>query len=436
MQAPLSPRTAIQTFLSALREPTRLTVAVSGGSDSTGLLFLIGDALECAPAGTSVTAVTVDHRLRPESAAEAEAVGALCRELGIAHRTVAWTGEKPTHGLPAAAREARYGLLADAATAAGSHIVLTGHTYDDQRETVAMRAQRSASADDIGLMGMSALTLYDRRVWIARPLLDCRRADIRDELIRAHIGWIDDPSNEDPRFERVRTRLALREAGDDAEPGLSLDHRRQLAISAADLIGRHAQAWGNAVVLLEPAALAAPPETLRRALEALLMILGGRRHAPGRDPVDRVMAFLDRGEPGKLTVGRCLLVRRSEGLYLMREKRGILPLSLPPQASDIWDGRFRVTNGTGREIVVRAAGQASQPPALDALPPSIARHAARILPEFVAAMEPEPDESLIASIGCELVLGGYDRFLAEPDRPLADAVATLFGRARYLTPPV
>lgn len=436
MQASLSPKIAIETFLSALREPARLTVAVSGGSDSTGLLFLVVDALGSAPAGTSVNAVTVDHRLRPESTDEAKAVGALCRKLGIPHRTVDWVGEKPTHGLPAAAREARYQLLADAAIATGSHIVLTGHTRDDQRETVAMRAQRSVSADDIGLTGMSALTLYDRRVWIVRPLLDCRRADIRDELIHAGIGWIDDPSNEDPRFERVRTRLALRDADEETNVALSSEHRRQLAISAANLIGRYAKAWGNAVAMLEPTALAAPPATLRRALEALFMVLGGRRHAPGRESLDRVMAFLDKGENGKLTVGRCLLIRRSEGLYLMRENRGILPLSVGPKADGIWDGRFHIVNGTGQEITVRAAEQSSQPPALDALPASIARHAARILPEFVAVTEPEPDESLIASIGCELVLGGYDRFLAEPDRPLADAVATLFGRTPYLTPPV
>lgn len=436
MQAPLSPRLAIKTFLSALRGPIRLTVAVSGGSDSTGLLFLLRNALSSAPAGTSITAVTVDHRLRPASAAEAEAVAALCRKLGIPHQTVAWTGEKPAQGLLAAAREARYTLLADAAAATGSDLILTGHTRDDQRETVAMRARRSTSTDDIGLTGMSPLMLYDRRVWIARPLLECQRADIRDELVGAGIDWIDDPSNEDPRFERVRTRFALRDTDEHTETIRSSYHRRELAIAAADLIGTSAKAWGDAVVMLEPAALASQPEALRRALETLLMILGGRRHAPGREAVDRAMAFLERRQNGKLTVGRCLLVLRNEGLYLMRERRGILPLLLPPHTSDIWDGRFRIVNESDQTIIVRANGSGSPTASFDTLPPSIARHAARILPEFVAATEPEPGESLNASIGCELVLGGYDRFLPEPDRPLADAAATLFGRARYLTPPV
>lgn len=436
MQAPLSPRLALTNFLSALRGPTCLTVAVSGGSDSTGLLFLLHDALSSAPAGTSVTAVTVDHRLRAESAAEAETVAALCRKLGISHQTVAWTGDKPAHGLLAAAREARYGLLADAAAATGSDLVLTGHTLDDQRETIAMRARRSTSMGDIGLSGMSPLTLYDQRIWIARPLLDCTRADIRHELVRAGIGWIDDPSNEDLRFERVRTRFALRDTGDETDTPLSADHRRALAISAAGLIDTCAKAWGNSVVMLEPPALACPPETLRRALETLLMILGGRRHGPGREALDRTMAFVERRQNGKLTVGRCILIHRNEGLYLMREKRGILPLSLPARTSDIWDGRFRIINETDRAIVVRASESGPPAAAFDTLPPALARHAAGILPEFVPEMEPEPGERLIGSIGCELVLGGYDRFLPEPDRPLADAAATLLGRARYLTPPV
>src|SRR5690606_11149287 len=113
-----------------------------------------------------------------------------------------------------ASREARYALRAQAAADFGTDCILTGHTMDDQAETVAMRAQRGAGA---GLAGMARATLFDERVWIVRPLLDVRRQELRAYLQTHDVRWIDDPSNQNRAYERVRIRATL--SDDEIETG-------------------------------------------------------------------------------------------------------------------------------------------------------------------------------------------------------------------------
>src|SRR5690606_34407665 len=138
-----------------------------------------------------------DHGLRAESAAEALAVAALCRRLGVRHRIARWEGEKPATGLAAAARMARYGLLSGIAAAEGATVLLTGHTADDQAETILMREARATHGP--GAAGMAEATLFAGSTWIVRPLLGMSRNELRDLLIRRGETWAEDPTNIDQR---------------------------------------------------------------------------------------------------------------------------------------------------------------------------------------------------------------------------------------------
>ena len=134
-----------------------LVLAVSGGPDSVALMWLAARWRRALARGPRLVAVTVDHGLRTEAAREAREVKRLARSLDVPHRTLRWTGAKPKTGLPAAAREARYRLLAKAARQASATHILTAHTRDDQAETLLMRLLRGS-----GVAGLACMARRDR----------------------------------------------------------------------------------------------------------------------------------------------------------------------------------------------------------------------------------------------------------------------------------
>ena len=202
---PLSTAEAKALFADLTSVPA-LVLAISGGPDSTALLILAARWRSARKRGPKLLAVTVDHRLRAGSAAEAKQVARLARSLGVAHRTLHWRGEKPKSGLQEKARWARYRLLAEAAAKFGASHLLTAHTLDDQAETVLMRLLRGSGPAGLGGMAretpLGALTLV-------RPFLEVPKARLIATLRAAGIPFADDPSNADPRFTRVRLRALL-----------------------------------------------------------------------------------------------------------------------------------------------------------------------------------------------------------------------------------
>lgn len=327
--------------------------AVSGGGDSLALLFLLHDYLQRLPDAPSLIAVTIDHALRSESAAESAAVGRMAAAAGIPHRVLRWEGPKPATGVPAAARQARLSLLARAAEGAGTDLVLTGHTADDQAETLAMRLERGEGR---GAAGMAPATLYDGRIWFARPLLEVRREALRVFLRARGISWMDDPTNRDTRFERARKRQEI----DEHSIARLLNKARDAAQAREDAGRKAAALIGEAVLRPAPGLLrlrlaefrGAEQEVAVYALRILLAVAGGTPHLPD---LARARGILDQadGDGFRTSLSRAVIATKSGYLFLHRETRN-LP-EVPLTDAFVWDGRYRMNVHSQQEDLVVAA---------------------------------------------------------------------------------
>lgn len=419
----LSPEAAITVFLRSLPRPTRLLVAISGGSDSTGLLLCLKRAVETQhfPHRHSLTAATIDHDLRPGSAEEAHKVADLCQRLDIPHRIARWTGAKPEHGISAAAREARYRMLAEAADALGAEAIVTGHTLDDQIETVTMRAHRSADGA-VGLAGMAPATLYASRFWLLRPFLHVRRSAIRAYLTSRDQAWIDDPSNEDASYERIRVRLAA-PTHDPAAIEQAARHREALSREAAHWLDKAARLLTGPVVKIALATDTFPhPEVRDHALSTLVAVLGGKPHRPGAASLARLTAALDTRHDFRLTLSGTLALRQSDELFLLRERRGLLPLSVPAGSCIVWDGRYMIRNNSGFDITVTSCASPEIDPALPgAVRAALAGNYPQVLVETPFS-DTQADRVAVAPL-----LSLFANFMSSYDQPLADAIGVLIG---------
>jgi tRNA(Ile)-lysidine synthase len=184
----------------------RVGLAVSGGPDSLALLLLA----EAALGARQFAVATVDHGLRGDSAAEAAHVAQLCAARGIAHWTLTLTMQ-PGSALQQRARDERYRALETWCRDCALAALVTAHHADDQAETMVMRLNRGA-----GLRGLAAMracaVVPGGTLPLLRPLLGWRRATLVALVAAAGIAPVDDPSNRDTRFERVRVRDGLAQA--------------------------------------------------------------------------------------------------------------------------------------------------------------------------------------------------------------------------------
>jgi len=346
---------------------TCVALAVSGGADSLALLDCT-DRWRRRRGRPDILVLTVDHRLRPESVAEAAMVGAIAEARGLGHRTLTWDGPHPASDVEAAARRARYRLLLGAARVAGASHLLVAHHRDDQAETFLMRLMGGSGT--FGLAAMRASTKAGA-VTILRPFLGVPRSRLAATTAAAGLVPVGDPMNADPRFLRARIRRAmplLAAFGLDPEALSATASLLRLAADAIEsaasaAITRHVIADGLAVVTLGRGLFDEPEEVGRRVLIRILAAIGGEPYSPRSERLGRLVHAMRNHAGGrfKRTLAGVVVERRGAQFAVYREigRGGLECLSLLPEKAITWDRRFRIEAGAGvpEGLTVGALGE-------------------------------------------------------------------------------
>lgn len=332
--------------------PKTIGVAVSGGSDSVALLHGIHWALR--DHNVKIMVASVDHGLRPEAAAEAQFVSELCAELGLSHTTLHWSEPRAAGNLQARAREARYDLLSQWASEHQVDALALGHTADDQAETVLMRLRREAGVN--GLAGIAARRSLGR-LELVRPMLALRREELRDVLRAQHIAWIDDPSNEDMCFERVRTRKALAVLEDLGIPAQAFSRVAENLSSARKALDWYSflaakevlETRAGAVVVTRRIFRTLPQEIAHRLVATSLQWLTGNTYVPRRAAMREAVSAVLNGEG--YTLAGCRILAKGEQVWICREYKAVShQRALPGQ---LWDARWLLHGGETKGCNVR-----------------------------------------------------------------------------------
>jgi tRNA(Ile)-lysidine synthase len=346
-EPPLSSFPLSQIF-SPLNGLSRVALAVSGGSDSAAMMRLIH---EWTQPSVDVFVLTVDHGLRREAAAEAELVAQWSEELGFKHVTLRWPGEKPATGIQAKARAARYDLMSAWCLAHEVSVLLTAHTADDQAETVLMRSARTQTAKSLA-------GIWPERNWngvrVLRPLLGMRRAALRDYLAQHQRQWVEDPSNHDSQFERVRVRQAL--AGETR----GYDSLAQLAQDTMQQVARAADGWCAENLEHHETGFVNFPRSKFKSLapelcdEILLRVISlcGTGVPPEKKGRENLLAWLLLEGGSRRALGGVIFAKRQGSILVGREEGRIssVPQMIPETGEFVWDNRFLVNGPAGAKI--------------------------------------------------------------------------------------
>ena len=337
----------------------RIGLAVSGGGDSLALMHMAARLI----APQRLLVASVDHGLREGAKAEIALAAQQATDLCLPHRTLRWQWDRKGN-LQAAARVGRWAKLVDWAHRNDIRTVFLGHTQDDQVETLLMRLARGSGVD-----GLTAMARADFRdgLRVVRPLLDISRADLRDWLRAEGIAWSDDPSNDDPNFDRVRARkmfAQLETLGLTRKRVLqTIDHMQAAHRSlqkAAHAFARTYLRQDTGDLIFAPDALKLEKEDApRRVMAAAIQWIGGHQYRPRFEKMLEAVAQVASGRA--VTLGGCFLIPvPGGGMRMGREAAATAPPEEATRRSEdsgvMWDRRWFVDGPLRAGLTIRALG--------------------------------------------------------------------------------
>ncbi len=359
--------------LNLLGPPRRLALAVSGGRDSIALLRLCAE--HARQTGRGLAAFTIDHGLRAEAAREAERAARWAGEAGVEHTTLRWEGDKPASGVQAAARQARYRLLIEAAQAAGCDGLATAHTLDDQAETLFMRLSRGAGPTGLAAIRAESIVASGAGapIRLLRPLLGFSRRAVTEWLGDIGQDYVDDPSNDDPSFERVRVRAVIAAlAEQDLLTPEALAEAARKSANAADAmlaqqdelfrnLGGCFYGWGGVALDRWRAEAPGAAGLARRLIHAAGAGEFPPDEAGAMDAVAKAVAM------GAGTLGGALVKSWRGRLWFLREPAALLgragrpPLAPAALEGDLlWDRRFAISAPQAEHVEIAPLGAAAK----------------------------------------------------------------------------
>ena len=282
-------------------EPDFVAVAVSGGSDSLSLSLLANNWAE--KRGVRIVALTVDHRLREESADEAKWVHEVLTKHGMEHEILTYTGELPVSNVEAEARKYRYDMLFDYANKNGVDCLFIAHNQDEQRETFFLNLARGSGL--YGLCGMPSIVDRDG-VYVVRPMLGFTKDEIKEYLESLEQKWVEDPSNQDTKYARVRIRnlkTFIDELGltsDRLAKTISSLERARDAIEffVDECVKKNLSMMGHDFILDRYGLLLYPDEVCLRVLAKVIKSISGKDYPPRFDSLERVFDSIKNGTLG------------------------------------------------------------------------------------------------------------------------------------------
>ena len=345
-------------------ESKPIALAVSGGPDSTALMFLVSKSKKIKK--NDVTILTVDHALRKESKSEVDLVKSNAKRIGFKCKILKWNGVKPSSGIQEAARKARYSLMLSWCEKNSVNQLFLAHHLDDQVETFLMRLSKGSGVD--GLSSMSNITI-NSSISLIRPFLEIPKNKLIVIANFSKMKWISDPSNLNSSYQRSRMRKLLpifsEEGIDPHHINLVIKRMNSAKEALNEIVNANIDKYVKnmndiSYSLSYESFNKLSPEILLRILERLIMISSGSIYPPRRSKLEKIHSWLIKeNEVSAKTLSGTVIRKRKDYVIFYRELKNCeSSLNIFPITSRYlsWDNRFYLKLGKSKKLEVRSLG--------------------------------------------------------------------------------